>query len=153
MEYIGGRKKRKTKSKRKRTHSKKRKTHRRSRSSSCPPGMIRRKGYTRRSKSGKRTRTLSTCIKDQGYPGKGKKIFTLKKGELTQFGYETFASPESRHRALKKSVEAVGYKPTVLRLNALRVLEKNRPFLHKRYTDDMKWVQDHMGNFALRKFY
>lgn len=116
--------------------------------SKCPIGKIRRSAYTRKSytrKDGtrvKKTRVASKCVRDLGKPGKGKKIFTLKKGGLTKYGYKLAHNYEKRTAALKKSLKE--YSPTTLirKLNALRTLHKNtNPYYARKLTRDMEWVR------------
>ena len=56
-------------------------------SKKCGKGYIRRRAYTRKSRSGKRVRVTARCIKDRGLPGKGYQgkgpgIGKLREGEL-----------------------------------------------------------------------
>lgn len=124
----------------------------------CPSGTIRRKAYTRkgytrrayRRKDGtrvkkstvKKTRVPSSCIRDLGNVGKGKKIFTLKKGDLTKFGYSLKNDATTRHNALKRSMSIFSRNTLIKKLNALYVLQKNtNPMYAKKARSDMKWVQ------------
>lgn len=160
MPLLGGKRKSKTRSRRRRSKSRTKRRRSRSRrsrshnsmmvggrsksSKKCPSGQILRSGYTRTSRSGKKTYVHPSCIEDRGKPGKGKKLFDLKEGSMKKEGYDTFASATSRHNALKKLVETEGQNKVIHQLNAIRVLNKNRPDLHKIYTDDMKWVQNNL---------
>lgn len=108
----------------------------------CPKGKILRKGYTR--KSGVRVRP--TCVKDMGRPGKGKKLFTLKKGDLSRHGYQLKGKTSvSRHKALKKARRVFSKNELIRKLNALSILLKNtnRELAFKAY-DDMKYVQKYL---------
>ena len=118
----------------------------------CPSGKIHRKGYTatRKSKSllgrmlkrGTTYRVKSTCVKDVGKPGKGKKLFTLKKGELTELGYSTSESADTRHAALAKAVGKYGRLSTFRKLNAASTLTKNTlPTKSKTMKTDRDWVK------------
>jgi hypothetical protein len=118
----------------------------------CPSRKIRRSAYTRKSytrKDGirvKGSRVKSACIKDMGKPGKGKRLFTLKKGELTQHGYSLKSKADRRRKALKRSMKKIGKKGTLVKkLNALYVLHKNtNPVYAKKARSDMKWVQSNV---------
>jgi hypothetical protein len=112
------------------------------RSRRCPKGKILRKGYTR--KSG--VRVSAKCVKDMGMPGKGKKLFTLKKGDLSKYGYHLKGKTASaRHKALKKASKQFTKNELIRKLNALSILLKNtnRELAFKAY-DDMKYVQKHI---------
>ena len=98
---------------------------------SCPVGKIRRASYTRKAytrKDGTRVRKShikSGCIRDLGKPGKGKRLFTLKKGGLTKYGYSLKQTKEQRRKTLKKLHRKYGQGTLVKKLNAIRVLMKN----------------------------
>ena len=59
----------------------------------CKRGEILRKGYTRKAYTRadgtkvKEVRVKASCINDKGNKGKGPKLFTLRKGTLSQHGY------------------------------------------------------------------
>lgn len=83
---------------------------------SCSRGSIRRKSYIRRSKSGKRTRVPSVCIKDRGKPGKGPKILPIpERGVLSRYGYANVKDmPDQKRRvALKRAIEAYGHRKVI----------------------------------------
>lgn len=126
--------------------------------SKCPKGTIRRKAYTRkgytrrayRRKDGtrvkkstvKKSRVPSSCIRDLGKEGKGKRLFTLKKGDLTKFGYSLKHDASTRRYALKRSMSMFSRNKLIKKLNALYILQKNtNPMYAKRARADMKWVQ------------
>lgn len=82
--------------------------------------------------------------KSRAYTQKSKtrKLFVLKKGELTKHGYHADLSENKRHEALKKARSE--YTPLSLfrKLNAVYVLNKNRD--KKRaaiFKADAKWVK------------
>jgi len=107
------------------------------RSRKCPRGTIRRKGYT--TKRGVTVR--SSCIKDRGLPGKGKRLFTLKKGELSKHGYSLKYAREKRHAALNKARKELSHATLVRKINALAVLMKNtHPDYARRARADVKWL-------------
>lgn len=111
--------------------------------SACKPGTIRRKGYSFVRK-GKTVRVKSSCIKDRGAKGKGKKLFTLKKGHLSPFGYSLKIGADSRQRALKKVLKSGKYNENELirKINALAVLHKNtKPLYTRRAQMDMKFLR------------
>ena len=109
----------------------------------CPKGKIMRKGYT--TKRGVRVRP--TCVKDMGKPGKGKKLFTLKRGELSKYGYAIKNSQESRRKALKKAMKKFEYATMIRKLNALSILFKNtQPKYYNKLRSDMKWIQNNYSS-------
>lgn len=104
----------------------------------CKIGQIRRKAYTR--KDG--VRVKSTCIKDMGKPGKGKKLFSLKKGDLTKYGYHLKTKASTRHKALGKARKHIPYASLIRKLNALSILQKNtNPLYSSRAKSDMEYLQ------------
>jgi len=120
----------------------------------CKPGQIIREGYNRRpftKKSGVhfgRIRVGPGCIKATGLSKKrgtkGKQLFTLKKGDLTKYGYHANLSDTARHEALRKSLSDRNTKPLSIfrKLNALFVLNKNKnPTMAKLYKNDSQWLQ------------
>lgn len=104
---------------------------------SCPPEYIRRKAYTTKNK----VYVPSTCIKDQGLPGKGPKILPkLKEGTLE--GYSTKKSDLSRHRALLKHSRENSKGMVIKKLNAVKILTKNTsPMVSKKIEQDIKYLQ------------
>ena len=111
------------------------KTRRRRRK--CPRGTIHRKGYT--NKRGVTVR--SSCIKDRGLPGKGKRLFTLKKGELGKHGYSLKQAREKRRVALNKARKELSHATLVRKINALAILMKNtHPDYSRRARADVKWL-------------
>lgn len=105
---------------------------------SCPRGTIRRKAYTR--KDG--VHVKSSCIRDRGKPGKGPRLFTLKKGGLSKYGYHMKDNAEKRHKALKKALKHNSYASIVRKINALSILMKNtEPYLSKKAKADLKWLK------------
>lgn len=122
-------------------------------SKSCPPGKIRRAGYTRkayRRSDGTRVaeaRVPASCIKDLGKPGKGKRLFTLKKGGLSKYGYSLSEIQDVRHSALIKAMEdgvSTGY--LWKRLNAIEILNRNtNPKTAEKIKSDMEWLRSKYG--------
>lgn len=104
----------------------------------CSSGQIIRKAYTK--KNG--TKVPASCIKDLGKPGKGKRLFVLRKGTLSKYGYSTKISKEARHTALRKAVEDGSKNVAIKKLNALSILNKNtHPARSRLLRADMKYVQ------------
>ena len=119
----------------------------------CPPGKIRREGYTatrkkktligRLLKRGTTYRVKASCIKNKGNPGKGPDVIgPLKQGDLKNSGYDHTDSAEKRHTALIKAVSIYGPLSTLRKLNAIAVLNKNvGPTRAKIYRTDRDWVK------------
>lgn len=108
----------------------------RSRSSSrkikCPPGMVQHHGS-------------DTCTPKISHG----KLFDLRAGELTKFGYHTHEPDWLRHEALTKSVTKMGYGTTVKRLNALKILNKNQnPDLFQKLRNDLDFVQRRLSGYS-----
>ena len=75
-------------------------------------------------------------------PPKKVRIGPLRKGTLTQFGYSLYGAPSQRHAALDAAVNFFGYATIIKKLNAIRVLNKNKhPDSSAVYTSDMHYVQ------------
>lgn len=111
----------------------------RRRKKTCKRGTIRRRAYTR--KDGARVK--SACIKDMGKPGKGKQLFTLKKGDLTKHGYSIKVGKERRQRALRKAKKHIPHATLIRKLNALAILFKNtKPHYAKRARADMEYLRN-----------
>ena len=114
----------------------------------CKRGQIVRAGYYRKAYTrvdGTRVRGVyvpAKCIKDRGLPGKGKKLFTVTRGALTEYGYSTKLSRDKRHRALSRAARALGRTDVIRKLNAVAVLNRNtNPTVARKFREDMKWVQ------------
>lgn len=117
----------------------------------CPKGQILRKAYTRKTytkKSGVKVvgaKVPATCIKDQGAPGKGKRLFVLRKGTLGKYGYKTSYSTEARHTALAKAVKGESYAAVIRKLNAVSILQRRtNPKVYKVIRGDMAWMQKNL---------
>ena len=105
---------------------------------SCKRGEIVREGYIRKSgKSGKSRQVAPGCIKGNK---KGKQLFVLSKGTLTQYGYHTDLSEKDRRVALRRALAHIKPLSVYRKLNALYVLNKNRP-LGSLYKGDAEWVK------------
>ena len=104
----------------------------------CPPGKIMRDAYVR--KDG--TRVKAKCVKDRGLPGKGPRLFTVKKGGLTKYGYRLDDKDAIRHQALGKARKKIPYATLVRKLNAIRILHKNtNPTYSRKLKKDMDWLK------------
>ena len=119
---------------------------------SCPPGKIRRAAYTRKAytrKDGtlvKGAHVASRCIRDQGKPGKGKRLFTLKKGMLTKYGYSTHVVQAERHSALIRAMKDASTGYIWKRLNAIEILNRNtNPEVAAKIKSDMDWLRAKYG--------
>jgi asparagine N-glycosylation enzyme membrane subunit Stt3 len=121
------------------------------RSGACDAGYVLKKGYERKAytkKDGthiKATYVGPVCIKDKGMKGKlleqFKPIHLENKGELLHFGYNTTLKNYERLTALIEASKELTYKSVILRINALRILNKNNPKFYKIYDEDMKNLQ------------
>lgn len=132
----------------------------------CPPGHIRRKGYTRKFRNNvkrlgytvrrhgkvytvrptKNTAVVaSACIKNRGLPGKGpKRIGELRKGELIKYGYSYRLSDALRHAALKRAVEHFGAVGVFRKLDAVAKLSvRTAPDASLIFARDRDWVRAH----------
>jgi hypothetical protein len=104
--------------------------------------QIRRRGYTRKGKYVK-----SALVKDIGAPGKWSDTHTngigeLKEGELSSRGYSVNKGKTSRHRALKKTVRALGALSTFRKLNAISTYTKRTSKQKsKTFKTDRNWVK------------
>lgn len=114
----------------------------------CSSGKILRKAYSRKAftrSDGTKVRSSKTpaaCIKDVGKPGKGKRLFVLRKGTLSKYGYSTKISQQARHTALRNAVEDGSRLVAIRKLNALAILNKNaHPARYRILRSDLKFVQ------------
>lgn len=119
--------------------STRRNTHKKTRRSKrCGKGMILRDAYTR--KDG--VHVPATCIQDRGLPGKGVKLFTVKKGGLTKYGYKLDKTTTERQKALGKARKTMPYARLIRKLNAIRILHKHtNPTYSKKLKQDMDWLK------------
>lgn len=102
--------------------------------------LIKRKSYVR--SDGTRVKATSYTTKNRGRKGRGPKIFKLKKGGLSRYGYSTSASAASRHLALSKAISR-GVPGLTLsrRIGALAtLLKRTNPTLSKRLRKNQLWV-------------
>lgn len=102
--------------------------------------LIRRRSYVR--SDGVRVKATSYTTKNRGRPGRGPKLFKLKKGGLSQYGYKTMSSTSMRHAALSRAISR-GVPGLTLshRLGALAtLLKRTNPMLSKRLRRNQRWV-------------
>ena len=116
-------------------------------SMACPPGKIRRMGYTAK-RSGKTVRVKSSCIRDRGSKGRWQTvrrmmgIGPLSRGDLTTLGYSHTKGTTVRHKAIDKAVSKYGRASTIRKLNAIAVYSKRTaPSRSAVYKRDMRYVQ------------
>lgn len=112
-------------------------------SESCGAGRIRRRAYTTR----RNVRVRSHLVKDMGAPGKwsskhGVGIGPLKEGDLSKRGYSVSKSKTARHRALRKTVRALGPLSTFRKLNAVATYTKRTSKgKSKTFKADRNWIK------------
>ena len=102
--------------------------------------LIHRKSYTR--SDGTRVKSESYTIKNRGGKGRGPKLFKLRKGGLSKYGYSSKSSLSSRHASLSRAI-AQGVSSLTLsqRIGALAtLLKRTNPYLSKRLRKSQKWV-------------
>jgi hypothetical protein len=139
----------------------------------CPPGYILRAPYKRKFSTstkeagynvhrGNKTYRAypkassvlvkAACIKDRGLPGKGPRSgrgITMKKGELSRYGYNAHISEEARHAALRRAMKVYGPLSVYHKLDAVAKLTlRTAPEAHKIFKADREWVQTH---FEMKK--
>lgn len=96
----------------------------------------------------------AACIKDRGLSGKGprsgKGIGSLRKGELSKYGYRAKESREKRHAALKKAVEVFGALGVYRKLDAIaKYTVRTAPEAHTVFKADREWIRSH---YSLKAF-
>jgi len=119
----------------------------------CPKGMVKRAGYIRKTHK-RHTRTgdvisisqriiPATCIQSRGI-GSDVRI-PVSGHELGNYGYHSVVSMsvQSRHRALNKAVNDMGYLPIIKKLNALATLNRNtNPNISQIFKTDQEWLSE-----------
>jgi len=112
----------------------------------CKKNEIVREGYIKKLKNSRSKITVPpTCIKDRGNKGKGKQLFRLNKGTLSQFGYSDVMNKTKadRQKLLKRAVSHIEPLAVFRKLIAVSTLNKTtNPQLAKRFRDDAEWVRD-----------
>lgn len=109
----------------------------------CPSGKIMRSGYTYKKKS-KKIKVKSSCVKDQGKPGKGPKLIIMPNydvGLLSNYGYALSKPHEERIKAIKKSLKKNSKLKILQHINALRTLFKSNEKYYNKLDKDLKWIQ------------
>lgn len=103
--------------------------------------LVRRKSYVR--SDGTRVKGASYTIKNRGRKGHGPKLFKLRKGGLSKYGYSSKASVSSRHASLSRAIsQGVPGLTLSQRLGALATLLKRiNPMLSKRLRKNQMWVR------------
>lgn len=91
---------------------------------------------------GTRVRGTSYVTKNRGRPGRGPKLFKLRKGGLSRYGYMTSASLADRHLALSRAISRGVPKLTLSRrLGALAtLLKRTNPRLSRSLRKNQMWV-------------
>jgi hypothetical protein len=105
--------------------------------------LIKRKSYVR--KDGTRVKASSFSIKNRGRPGRGPKLFKLKKGGLTRYGYSTDTPMSVRHKALSMAISrGVSGLTLSRRIGALATLLKRaNPKLSQSLRRNQLWLGSH----------
>lgn len=116
----------------------------------CKKGQIIKEGYHRKQSSKSVGYWVApTCIMAKGLSrkrgSKGKKLFRLERGTLSQFGYSNVKklSKKERHQSLKKAINEI--KPVSVRkkLIAISTLQKNiNPKMSKIFKEDAEWIKN-----------
>ena len=130
----------------------------------CPPGTVKRKGYTRKfrqsitqsgftvRRKGKvytvrpKTNAIhvpSSCVKVRGPVGT--KVFgKLRKGDLIKYGYQYRLSDRLRHKALEKAIPVYGAINIFHKLDAVAKLSvKSAPDASRIFAQDRNWIHEH----------
>lgn len=102
--------------------------------------LVHRKSYVR--SDGVRVKATSFHIKNRGRRGRGPKLFKLRKGGLSKYGYSSKSALESRHISLSKAIsKGVPSLTLSQRLGALAtLLKRTNPMLSKRLRKNQSWV-------------
>lgn len=130
----------------------------------CPPGTVKRKGYTRKfrqsiTQSGFTVRRKgkmytvrpkanavyvpSSCVKVRG-PAGTKSFGKLRKGDLIKYGYQYRLADRLRHKALEKAISVYGAINVFHKLDAVAKLSvKSAPDASKTFARDRNWVHEH----------
>lgn len=102
--------------------------------------IIKRRSYIR--SDGTRVRGTSYVTENRGRRGRGPKLFKLRKGGLSRYGYMTSASMADRHLALSRAISRGVPKLTLSRrLGALAtLLKRTNPRLSRSLRKNQRWV-------------
>jgi hypothetical protein len=132
----------------------------------CPPGYIKRTGYTRRFRNSIKEKGFTVRRKGKIFnvhPSTGnihvpahcirprrkaknvtRKIGPLRKGLLIKYGYQYRLPDRMRHAALERAVGAYGRDQVVPMLTAIANLTvRSAPDAHRIFTKDRDWVMEH----------
>lgn len=97
--------------------------------------IVHRKAYTR--SDGTRVRATTYSAPNLGRPGRGPKLFKLRKGLLKKYGY-----PDNGRNALARAVNSNGPLAVFRRLQALMILTKRtQPNRSNRYRANRNWIR------------
>lgn len=101
---------------------------------------VHRKSYTR--KDGTRVKSTTYRTKNLGKSGRGPKLFQLKKGGLSEYGYKPSYEMKKRHAALSSAISrGVSSLTLSRRLGALAtLLKRTNPKLSKSLRRNQKWI-------------
>lgn len=116
----------------------------------CVKGISRTKRGNTKTCSRKQKLIKASCITKRGLSKNPQRvrIGPLRKGELTQFGYEKVQtlSLRTRHKALAKAVEKYGSLSVWKKINVLYVYNKyTNPALSTLYNADKNWIKTTYG--------
>ena len=102
--------------------------------------LVKRKSYVR--SDGTRVKATSYRTKNRGKPGRGPKIFKLKKGGLSRYGYRTVSPISMRHRALSAAISrGVSSLTLSRRIGALAtLLKRTNPHLSRSLRRNQMWL-------------
>ena len=109
----------------------------------------RRKGYYRKDGTYVRPARVSPStfkIADRGAPGRGKKVFKVKKGLLTRLGYHVSLPARRRRAILKKADKLYGSVRLWRMLNAQHIYRKRTDGIGKIFASDRDWVKKNLIN-------
>jgi hypothetical protein len=86
-------------------------------------------------------------IKDVGAPGRGEKLFKVKKGKLLKYGYSSHLPAATRRTALRKADKAYGSVKLWRMLNAQVLFRKRAGDDAKNvFLADREWVRENLIN-------
>ena len=130
----------------------------------CPPGTIKRKGFTRTfrksiTRSGFTVRRKgkmytvrpkaesvhipASCVKSRG-PAGTKSFGKLRKGDLIKYGYQYRLADRLRHGALEKAMKVYGALTVFHKLDAVAKLSTtSAPDASKIFAMDRDWIREH----------
>jgi len=99
---------------------------------------VHRKSYTR--KDGTRVKATKYRTKNMGKRGHGKKLFTLRKGGLSEYGYHVMLPEGVRRVALERAIrDGIPIGTLIKRVGALAVLQKRTKY-GSAYKGNRNWL-------------